>query len=274
MLTGVGIADTITNPLKLFLQDELTWWNTNQLLMMVDVVGREKLFNTNLATQISDLETEVIAYLQTLSLTQINDAFATLAPVKTINIANIKSIVLDPTSQAQKLRELYAKAEPDYAGMASNSFRDIVTNYLPTIILLIVALIVSSYIANDYLYKAAPYRALAFIMVLLVGMNISYVFIIFLSLYYVYRYISYRFFGYSENMVVRLTLLPLQELDPATYENANFFLKYLYTYTLGPDTNPIRDHIENMKIKESVSRLFAVNNTSRMQAQLIAARSV
>jgi hypothetical protein len=274
LLTDIGIAEIITNPLKLFMKNELIWLNTNQSLMMADVVRREKLYNTTFLKGKTELETKVIEHLETLNLTEINDSFSKIVSVKTINVDNIKSIVLDPKSESQKLRELYAKPSPDLLGMGYNSFNNIYRNYLPTAIFLIIGLIVSSYVANDYLYKAPAYRILAFIMVLLVGMNISYTFITFLAIYYLYRYISYRFFGYSENMVVRTTLLPLQELDPAAYENANYFLKFLYIYTLGPPENLLRDHIGNMKIKENVNRLLAVSNTSKMQEQLIAARSV
>jgi hypothetical protein len=274
LLTDIGIPELITNPLKLFMKNELIWWNTNQSLMMADVVRREKLYNTTFLKGKTELETKVIEHLETLNLTQINNSFSRIATVKTINVDNIKSIVLDPKSESQQLRQLYSTPNPDYFGMAYHSFNIIYKNYLPTFIQFIMTVMVASYIANDYLYKAVAYRILAFVMIYLIGRNISYVFIIFLAFYYFYRYITYRFFGYSENMVVRTTLLPIQELDTASYENANFLLKYLYIYTLGPDTNPLRDHIENMKIKESVNRLFAVSNTGKMQEQLIAARSV
>ena len=172
LLTDIGIPELITNPLKLFMKNELIWWNTNQSLMMADVVRREKLYNTTFLKGKTELETKVIEHLETLNLTQINNSFSRIASVKTINVDNIKSIVLDPKSESQQLRQLYSTPNPDYLGMGYHSFNIIYKNYLPTFIQFIMTVMVASYIANDYLYKAVAYRILAFVMIYLIGRNI------------------------------------------------------------------------------------------------------
>ena len=272
-IQDAGVTNTSTNPLKLFLDTEVSWWNANVLLALPQINDRNNLFNKKLDTLTQALEGDIIKVLKTLDKATLTTKLTTLAPVKIVSMDNIKAIVVDGADpQQQKLNDIYNNPTPDPLGMASIAYTNFVNNYLMTTIVVIVALIIASFVANDYLYKHPSYRILAFFMVLAVSIYTSYSFIAVLAVYYIYRYISFLFFDNTENMVVRLTLLPIAELSPQDYANANWFLKYIYTYTLGEEGGTVQRHVSTMKLKESADRLLRVENTKNIQEQILTLR--
>ena len=272
-IQDAGITNISTNPLKIFLDTEVSWWNANMLLSLPKINDRNNIFNTQLNALTKALEADILKFLKTLDKATLTSKLTTLAPVKIVSIANIKATVVDGADpQQQKLNEIYNNPTPDPLGMASIAYQNFVNNYLMTVVVVIVALIIASFVANDYLYKHPSYRILAFFMVLAVSIYTSYSFIGVLAVYYIYRYISFLFFDKTENMVVRLTLLPIAELSPQDYDAANWFLKYIYTYTLGEEGGAVQRHVATMKLKESADRLLRVENTQNYQEQILTLR--
>ena len=275
IMEKAGIPTAVLVPMSTFINAEVAWWNANLQININQVQLRTTKYTEELQGIKKRLTNGVIDALGAMTEGKFSAALSTLAPVTIINMVDVKTRATTLNQSLQGEEIIYNERELDLWGMIKSSFYYYYKSpIISSIFLWATTLTVASYVANDLLYVQAGFRFLGFFMIVLAVLlsQSGYVFLVFMTLYYMYRYTSFTSYNNLKNRILSLAVLPIYERSVDDYENANFFARIFFVYTLGEETSVVHQHVNMLKTGYDIERFQKVGNTATMQKQLYSLR--